>query len=148
MLVSISGTKSKTLKKTLIEASNIFVDKLLSRRLSRNISLNITIVKSLPNEDLGYCDIISFNSQNKPRDFDIIITTKDQTKQEVISTLAHEMVHVKQFALKELNETHTVWRGTKLNSNVDYWDSPWEVEAREWEDILYNIFKAEYPNGF
>ena len=48
--------------------------------------------------------------------------------------LAHEMVHVKQWAKDEMYEymePHMVrFKGEKIHLNeVDYWDYPWEIEA-------------------
>jgi len=47
-----------------------------------------------------------------------------------LSTLAHEMVHVKQFAKGELDSALTQWKSNKYCENIDYWDQPWEKEAR------------------
>ena len=52
-----------------------------------------------------------------------------------LATLAHEMVHVKQFARGELNESLTRWKN-KDCSDTEYWDQPWEVEAR---DLQYDM---------
>lgn len=45
-----------------------------------------------------------------------------------MSTLAHELVHVKQFARKELTENLQYWKGND-HSDTDYWDQPWEKEG-------------------
>lgn len=47
-----------------------------------------------------------------------------------LSTLAHEMVHVKQFLRGEINESLTSWKG-KDCKDLEYRDQPWEIEARE-----------------
>lgn len=53
----------------------------------------------------------------------------------LIESLAHEMVHVKQLALGQLKhvskprgKSHYLWLGKRYNK-VDYYDSPWELEA-------------------
>ena len=52
----------------------------------------------------------------------------------LLVTLAHEMVHCKQFAYGELKDVlvkkqlRTFWRGQDYH-DVDYWDHPWEFEA-------------------
>ena len=52
-------------------------------------------------------------------------------------TLAHEMVHVKQYVRHELKEP-TVWKGTNINTDkVEYWDLPWEIEAHGREIGLF-----------
>jgi hypothetical protein len=58
-----------------------------------------------------------------------------------LSTLAHEMVHVKQFARKELNPSLTKWKSRSNVSDIDYWDQPWEKEARRLQHKLVLAFE-------
>ena len=58
----------------------------------------------------------------------------------LVSTLCHEMVHVKQFAL---GQTQIKYRGKKptfywlgRRIRADYWDQPWEQEAWRRERVL------------
>jgi hypothetical protein len=49
----------------------------------------------------------------------------------LIETIIHEMVHVKQYASNEMFDYvngDTRYQGY-IYSNVDYWESPWEIEA-------------------
>ena len=63
----------------------------------------------------------------------------------MMQTLAHEMVHVKQFARNELYETSAKqgsrWRGEWFSPRQkcvkDYWDQPWEIEAHGRECGLF-----------
>ena len=48
-----------------------------------------------------------------------------------LSTLAHEMVHVKQFAKGEMDMGLTRWKSNNYCGDIDYWDQPWEKEARK-----------------
>ena len=53
----------------------------------------------------------------------------------LLITLAHEMVHVKQWAKDEMYEYYNSpkmvrFKGEKMHMDeVDYWDYPWEIEA-------------------
>lgn len=52
----------------------------------------------------------------------------------LLSAIAHEMVHVKQYATKELCDTRkptvSKWQGKKINwKKLDYYEQPWEIEA-------------------
>lgn len=58
-----------------------------------------------------------------------------------LSTLAHEMVHVKQFARGELDENLTYWKG-RNHGNTDYWDQPWEREARRLQHKMVQKFDS------
>jgi hypothetical protein len=62
--------------------------------------------------------------------------------------LAHEMIHVKQYAKGELKDYLRVnkskWKGQIIDpEEVDYWDQPWEIEAHEKEKGLYYMFIDE-----
>ena len=58
----------------------------------------------------------------------------------LLETIAHEMVHVKQYARGELYQGIRVnkyrWQG-KWVGNMDYWDEPWEIEAHGREAGLF-----------
>ena len=58
-----------------------------------------------------------------------------------ISTLAHEMVHVKQFAKNELDPALTRWKSNRYCETIDYWDQPWEKEARRLQFKLVEDFE-------
>jgi hypothetical protein len=58
-----------------------------------------------------------------------------------LSTLAHEMVHVRQFAKGELNSTMSQWKSNKYCDNIEYWDQPWEKEARRLQGKLVEEFE-------
>ncbi len=57
-----------------------------------------------------------------------------------MSILAHELVHVKQFARGELNPQLTHWKKRNF-SNAEYWDQPWEKEARRLQLKLVQSFE-------
>lgn len=70
-------------------------------------------------------------------EYSIRVTTED------LATLFHEMTHVMQFSLYELEvykEGHAYWKGEMLE-NLTYENSPWEIEAYHIEKILLNCFK-------
>lgn len=58
-----------------------------------------------------------------------------------VVNLAHEMVHVKQFARGELDSGLTSWKSNKYCANIEYWDQPWEKEARRLQFKLAEEFE-------
>ena len=60
----------------------------------------------------------------------------------ILVTLAHEMVHLKQYATKQLKSKVVsgkeidIWLGKKYK-NLNYLDQPWEKEASSLEMQLY-----------
>jgi len=68
---------------------------------------------------------------------------------ELIKTVCHEMVHVKQYARGEMkaeNIDTVLWRNEEVASDLaNYYEFPWEVEAYEMEVILFESFLKKYP---
>lgn len=95
----------------------------------------------------GEC--VSEEDKKDPRWFTISLRGK-KTDDDIIKTLAHEMVHVKQYMRNELSKQFrlscgglgigTKWQGEwwEPKSHEDsYFDSPWEIEAYGREVGLY-----------
>jgi hypothetical protein len=81
---------------------------------------------------LGYC----LETDNK-RTFEIEIH-RTQSLRKLLETVAHEMVHVKQYARRELHPADDVWMGKTYNpKKISYWDLPWEIEAHGREVGLF-----------
>jgi hypothetical protein len=53
------------------------------------------------------------------------------------------MVHVKQFAKDELDPALTRWK-SKDHSRTEYWDQPWEKEARRLQAKLVANFEKQF----
>jgi|TARA_B110000503_G_scaffold75014_1_gene115793 hypothetical protein len=84
----------------------------------------------------GYCDFTE--------DEIIIGINPKQTKAEIIRTLFHEMVHVKQYVRGQLlhnDDDTSMWNGRECD--LPYWERPWEKEAYEYEDAMWDIFSRE-----
>lgn len=129
------GSKSqRTHAKSLIK----FVHgKFLSRMTYLRINLHI---KNIDNA-LGYCLPSDDTDEFRPREIDIEVD-KNQPLRKFLCTLAHEMVHAKQFAKGELYESTRLgkhkWQGKWLPKvGMNYWDQPWEIEAHGRE---YGLF--------
>ena len=63
----------------------------------------------------------------------------------MLTVLAHEMVHVKQYAKGEMKDyirmKSVKFQGKIYNDEeMDYWDHPWEIEAHGREKGLYYRF--------
>ena len=56
--------------------------------------------------------------------------------EEMLKTIAHEMVHARQFLRKQLNGYTNSWMGRKPR-NYKYENRPWEKEAHGLEEELY-----------
>lgn len=106
--------------------------------MPRMKSLDITVVlKDLKGSAFGYC------LSETTRDFEIEVDSK-LTLRKMLTTVAHEMVHVKQYARRELTGDYT-WQGRTYNpKNCNYWDQPWEIEAHGRETGLFVRWAEHY----
>jgi hypothetical protein len=64
---------------------------------------------------------------------------------EIASTIAHELVHIKQYIRRELTQGVTVWKGQKIpvgprGGTIRYRDQPWEKEAFEREKEFTELY--------
>lgn len=137
MNITITGTTSKKLKAELTEAANFFAAQLMDPRMVRRLTLDIEVSNRSPVD--GEC--INEDGVRNPRWFTIGL--KKQDINEMIKTLGHEMVHVRQYAKNQLQSGIMVptrgglkmtsrWMGEiwkPKGKEHQYFDSPWEVEA-------------------
>jgi hypothetical protein len=91
-------------------------------------------------DEYGFASIEEYNTRKKPRNFLIEINPFIGSRR-ILETLAHEMVHVKQYIDGETNDELTRWRGKKVNPDkIDYWIQPWEIDAYGRETGLLTKF--------
>jgi hypothetical protein len=99
--------------------------------------------KNLSDGYVGFCGISEFNeNKSRPKDFSITLHSRCCKKTRLIA-LAHEMIHLKQYAKGELYEYEsdaTKWKGKIITPTLMYWDHPWEIEAYGRQLSLYNKF--------
>jgi hypothetical protein len=113
------------------------INELLPRAFKRDIDIVIGFTKKI--DTLGYCQKIDEET------IGILINT-DQEPDAIASTIAHELVHAKQFIRGELNETMTRWArqeipyGPRGGCKIPYHQQPWEQEAFEKEKWLTEMF--------
>ena len=124
------GTKrQRELVKSIAEYS---VGKLMPRK--RNLDVNISLEKI--DDALGY----AYEEFAGSYAVDI---EKRQSMRRLLETVAHEMVHVKQYCRKEITGDDT-WNGKYINpKTTDYWDLPWEIEAHGRECGLFVRWASE-----
>ena len=127
MLINVVGG-SKSQKKH----AQGMVEFCVKTLMPRMCTLDITVRLCKPQGAMGYC----LETDNN-RTFEIELD-KTQSMRNLLETLAHEMVHVKQYARGELNPKIDCWMGKTYNpKKVSYWDLPWEIEAHGRETGLF-----------
>jgi hypothetical protein len=119
-------------------AVQFFADKLLTNQLKPYIMVDVVFTQKL--DIAGEIEVTDYNMRGVPRCFKLHIHKKIGSE-EILRTIAHEMVHVKQYCRRELNEEMNRWMGEKVDADeIPYHDRPWEIEAHETGDKLYEEF--------
>ena len=112
--------------KQYYEAISFFSDKL---RLPDSVLIDFTYSNKMNVKGLCWRD----ESQH----FHIQLRTK-QTRRDLLDTIAHEMVHIKQYLKNEIDDSLNTWKGQVRK------DEPWEEEAEDLAICLVNQFTGDY----
>jgi hypothetical protein len=143
MLIDIKRCPDEQLADKLMQATYFFAKEVMSRQMLGNIFIEIRLLKSM--RDYGMCVCIDdmTNAHGKPRGFEIALKSTLDEKM-MMTTLAHELVHVQQYATGRLADDHRKWCASKMKDDINYEDQPWEIEANMMEAILLDKYKEQY----
>ena len=133
ILISITGgTKSQ--RKLTERAARYMIRELLPRK--KNLVLDVSI-QNIKEKAMGYCDYVERDT------FELTVHNKCSLY-EYVSTIAHELTHLKQYAKGELvtKIRKVYWKGEDM-SDVPYSKQPWEKEANRVESDLAKKFIKE-----
>jgi hypothetical protein len=128
-------------RKKSLKAIDLFTQHLFenNKRLAKSLSIDIKFCKL---EDAwGICDYTE--TTYKPRDFTLYINRQLTDERDIITTVAHEMAHVWQYATGKFKDyagpAHR-YEDHIYDANMRYRDMPWEIEARKLEKSLYKLW--------
>ena len=134
-------------RKILKMATHFYASRLMSDRLSNTLEISVNVIKDfyVKNKILGEAfpkdDVLGLPSNKQ---FVINLEWNNKLGKRVLQCLAHEMVHVKQYAKGELKfheRGNLVTFQREQYQGDEYWESLWEIEAYGREVGLYQKFK-------
>ena len=119
----IGGTKKQ---RTLAEDVAFWcIEKMMPRMKTLEIEIQLS---KLEEGRYGFC-----MEQDRNREFHLEIS-KDCDRDEFITSICHEMVHVKQYARNEFSIRED-------SGGKNYWELPYEIEAYELQETLLKEYK-------
>ena len=123
-------------KAQINQAMNFFRDFLFQKRyrLAMNTYVYVQVRRDIGAD--GWCWVE--DDDLRPRKFRIELE-KTLDEMSLLRTLAHEMVHVWQYAsgkLRLYQDGRHRFEGRVYSSNTNYLERPWEDEAYELEEVL------------
>jgi len=135
MKLSIVGCPDKKRFRPYVKrAAQFYAQELISEKMLENIFVRIKFTKDIP--AYGYASVEEYNNSGKPREFEIELHS-GIGGYDILKTLAHEMVHVKQIAKGQLSlskRNKNLWFGQRILK--EYHERPWEQEAFARERLL------------
>ena len=121
-----------------------FAKKFFKDELSKTLSVKIEHHPYV-HDVTDLADCVWTDEEDPPKKYHIqMFVPDDIILVNYLRTLAHEMVHVKQYAYGELNEQATYWCGKFFSSNLNYHEQPWEIEAHDVSDLLMLQYTEKY----
>lgn len=125
-------------KQEITDALNFYASILFHPRTNRNIWLDLDVDPEL---DFEGC-LLNEDATANPRSFTITLRCHP-SDDDPLKTLAHELVHMKQYISGDLQDTIVITKGSKFEleptwkgkpwkpkgKEHPYYDSPWEIEA-------------------
>lgn len=132
--VEVIGGKIK--EREIVEATVAWcIKKMMPRLRTLDIEVRIKDLKKA----MGYC-----MEGDSNRQFELEIK-KGMNLYNLIITVCHEMVHVKQYAKGELRYKSSgarQWKANIISNKTEYMDLPWEKEAFKMErDLAIQCFE-------
>lgn len=133
----------------VFHAMGYYGEKLLTKQLLKHIEVRVVFVKDLIKKEKVEADCCWDDDNVRPRDFIIRLDAK-MGERKVLQGLAHEMVHLKQYAKGEMRDLVSSdeklrWHKETVSlKETPYWDLPWEIEAYGRERGLYETFKVRW----
>ena len=164
-MVKVTGKNDLVSHGETKQIVKLFSRLLISKRLCPKLEITVRFVKNI--NIMGETEVIE-EGLRLPRTFEIFVrNTEPKIRQ--IKTIAHEMVHVKQYARGELKNSYghyVIGRGPKAmrigghgfrwnkkfyhNNEENYYNTPWEIEAYGREVGLYQLYldsRKYFENG-
>jgi len=121
---------------------------MMSKRMADSLTVKIKLKQDLFHKEGVYGDVEPLDEgARRPKEFSIRADAS-MTMRNLLTTVAHEMVHVKQYAQEELKSVSqrtsfipmTKYKGELYADHMNYWEQPWELEAHGWERGLFEMW--------
>jgi hypothetical protein len=139
MFLNITGGTKK--ERALVESIAVFSGYyLMTDKTADKLEIDIELMGNLYKECGSLADVVYEDNNFRPKEYTLRVD-KTFTLRRMLESIAHEMVHISQFATGrwvELENTKTTrFDGKEYKKMPKYWDRPWEIEAHGREVGLF-----------
>lgn len=141
--VFYEGYNNQAERDIIDSASEFAASKLFPRF---KVYITFRFIKDLKKKEKIEGDVIFIDENYRPRDF-VVRVHKGLAKDDLITLVMHEFVHIKQYLRKELyfkfdnrsRTYNTFFKGRNVNK-LKYYDQPYEKEAYRLQEKLYKEY--------
>ena len=152
MILHVKGS-NKAVRKLIEHATWYYAEKLMGLRLMGSLELTINLKKNLLSKEGNEGSAVWEDDGFRPKEFTIELDTTVKIRNLLI-TLAHEMVHIKQYVMSELTfkREKMCWKNEVIGDMTEeqYYCSPHEVEAygkEKWLQLGYTAVWNKIESG-
>lgn len=151
-MITFSGYRLSSLQQSMLCAATEFtLSSFMTKRLKESLNINIHVVKDLYLKEYTWGDVeAEEDGERFPKYFNVRINYSGiESFYKMLVVLVHEIIHVKQYAKKELKHLRqpfvVSYKDVKYNTLVvNYYDRPWEQEANALEEVLTMKFLEKH----
>lgn len=143
MNLKITGTTSDSLKAKIESCVRFCATEQLGTKVAKRLKIWVRVSKNLVKYEKALGLVYAEDNRSKCREFEIRLDS-NASPREILQTLCHEMIHIKQFATGEfkMGMAKSRWQGRNIvHNDLDYKQLPWEVEAFKNEKKLYRAWR-------
>jgi hypothetical protein len=150
-LITRYGAPNRASPELAVEALGFFTESLMSKRLCANLKIRLFFKDDLLKKHRLEAQCAWEDDNLRPREFAVTVDS-GLTRHRMLLSLAHEAVHIKQYATGELRYfirgCACRWRGKPINEDrIPYTELPWEIEAWGRERELLESFLETRKRG-
>lgn len=154
MRIRVTGARTPTHKRHLKQMVQFVISHRLSEKDQQDLKIHI---KFMENEEfVGMCEVHDYEAR-RPKRFTIYLTATQYRFKSLLATVAHETVHLCQYASGRMRHVQkgrvykTKFDGVLYDEldestpegKVGYWLQPWEIEAHGLERGMLNLYLEE-----
>ena len=143
MNLKITGTTSDSLKAKIESCVRFCATQQLGDKTAKRLNIWVRVSKNLIKYENALGLASAEDNRHKCRNFEIRLDS-NAAPRDILQTLCHEMIHVKQFATGEfkMGWAKSRWQGRSIvHDMLEYKQLPWEAEAFGNEKKLYRAWR-------
>lgn len=145
MIYNVSELRNDRMVDDILRTQRLLENQLFNDIDHDDLEIRFVIDPDIESGDESEVEVHGYCVQEDYRDY--LIELRNGLRGEpLIRTVIHELVHVKQYVTGRLEQEHIDDRGPKMYwntidmSHVEYDDQPWEQEAEQLENELFERF--------